>query len=165
MVLKVGDKIPSVMVKQLTPNGVQDISTDSYFGGKKVVLFSVPGAFTPTCSAKHMPGFVQKLNEFRSKGIEVMCLSVNDPFVMKAWQENQKADGIAMIADGNGTFTQAIDLEMDGVGYGLGKRSKRFALYAENGIVKHIAIEKPGAFEVSSAEAILKALSGLQVAA
>jgi peroxiredoxin len=158
MTIKSGDKIPSVTLKQLGASGMQDLSTDSVFGGKKVVMFALPGAFTPTCSAKHLPGFVEHLGKFKSQGIEVACLSVNDPFVMKAWSEAQKADGITMLADGNGTFTKALGLEMDGSGYGLGQRCQRFALYAENGVVKSLAVEKPGAFEVSSAEAMLKAV-------
>src|SRR5271155_3179838 len=156
MTIKVGDKIPSVTLKQLTADGMKDLSTDSVFGGKKVMMFSVPGAFTPTCSSKHLPGFVARLPEFKASGIEVACLAVNDPFVMKAWQEAHKADGITMLADGNGTFTKALGLEMDGTGYGLGTRGQRFALYAENGAVKALAVEKAGAFEVSSAEAMLK---------
>src|SRR5882672_7454184 len=119
MTIKVGDKIPSVMLKQLAANGLQDQSTDSVFNGKKVVVFSVPGAFTPTCSAKHLPGFVAHLKDFKAQGIEIACLAVNDPFVMKAWQEAHKADGITMLADGNCTFTKALGLEMDGTGYGL----------------------------------------------
>src|ERR1700722_10936963 len=158
MPIKPGDKIPSVTLKQLGASGMQDLSTETVFGGKKVVMFAVPGAFTPTCSAKHLPGFVQALDKFKAQGVEVACLSVNDPFVMKAWSDAQKADGITMLADGNGTFTKALGLEMDGAGYGLGQRCQRFALYAENGIVKSLEVEKAGAFEVSSAEAMLKAI-------
>lgn len=165
MTIKTGDKIPSVMLKQITASGMQDLSTDSVFGNKKVVMFSVPGAFTPTCSAKHLPGYVQHMNDFKARGIEVVCLAVNDPFVMKAWQEQHKADGITMLGDGNGAFTKALGLEMDGTAYGLGARGQRFALYAENGVVKSLAVEKPGAFEVSSAEAMLKNLSGQKAAA
>lgn len=165
MTIKAGDKIPSVTLKQLAASGMQDLSTDSVFSGKKVVMFAVPGAFTPTCSAKHLPGFVQNLDKFKSQGVEVACLSVNDPFVMKAWSDAHKADGITMLADGNGTFTKALGLEMDGSGYGLGQRCQRFAIYAENGVVKALAVEKPGAFEVSSAEAMLKAISGQKAAA
>lgn len=165
MTIKIGDKIPSVMLKQLTANGMQDLSTDSVFGGKKVVMFAVPGAYTPTCSAKHLPGFINQLDAFKAQGIEVACLSVNDPFVMKAWQDGNKAEGITMLPDGNASFTKALGLEMDGSGYGLGTRSQRFALYAENGVVKSLAVEKAGAFEVSSAEAMLKAISGTQAAA
>ena len=159
MTIKPGDKIPSVTLKQLTAGGLQDLSTDSVFGGKKVVMFSVPGAFTPTCSAKHLPGFVARLGEFKGKGIEVACLAVNDPFVMKAWQEAHKADGITMLADGNGTFTKALGLEMDGAGYGLGTRGQRFALYAENGVVKSLEIEKAGELDVSSADACMAKLA------
>jgi peroxiredoxin len=165
MTIKIGDKIPSVTLKQLTANGLQDLSTSSVFEGKKVVMFALPGAYTPTCSAKHMPGFVQSLNEFKSQGIEVVCLSVNDPFVMKAWSDQQNAGGITMLADGNCTFTKALGLEMDGSGYGLGTRCQRFALYAENGVIKSLAVEKPGAFEVSSAEAMLKAVGAKKAAA
>ena len=158
MTIKTGDKIPSVMLKQLTKDGMKDLATDSVFAGKKIVMFSVPGAFTPTCSAKHLPGFVNHLKDFKAQGIEVACLSVNDPFVMKAWSEAHKADGITMLADGNASFAKALGLEMDGSGYGLGTRSQRFALYAENGVVQQLAVEKPGAFEVSSAEAMLKSV-------
>jgi peroxiredoxin len=165
MTIQAGDKIPSVMLKQLTANGMQDLSTDAVFTDKKVVLFSVPGAFTPTCSAKHLPGFVQHLNDFKASGIDVVCMAVNDPFVMKAWSESAKADGITMLPDGNGTFTKALGLEMDGTGYGLGQRGQRFALYVEKSIVKHVAIEKAGSFEVSSAEAMLKIVQGVKAAA
>jgi peroxiredoxin len=158
MTIKPGDKIPSVLLKQLTASGMQDLSTDNVFKGKKVVMFAVPGAFTPTCSAKHLPGYTQNLNTFKDRGIDVACLAVNDPFVMKAWSDANKAEGITMLADGNGTFTKALGLEMDGAGYGLGSRAQRFALYAEDGVVKSLFVEKAGAFEVSSAEAMLKAL-------
>jgi peroxiredoxin len=163
--IKAGDKIPSVILKQLTSSGLQDLSTESVFGNKKVAMFAVPGAFTPTCSAKHLPGFVQRLADFKAQGVTIACLSVNDPFVMAAWAKEHKADGIAMLADGNGTFTKALGLEMDGAAYGLGTRAQRFALYAENGVVKSIAVEKPGAFEVSSAEAVLKSIGGAKAAA
>ncbi len=165
MTIKVGDKIPSVILKHLAADGMQDLSTDSVFAGKKVVMFAVPGAFTPTCSAKHLPGYVQNLAAFKAEGVEVACMSVNDPFVMKAWAEGQKADGITMLPDGNATFTKALGLEMDGTGYGLGTRSQRFALYVENGTVKAVAVEKAGAFEVSSAEAMLKTISSAKAAA
>jgi len=160
MAIKAGDKIPSVTLKQWSSNGLQDLATDSVFGGKKVVMFAVLGAFTPDCSAKHLPGFVENLDRFKALGIEVACLAVNDPFVMQAWSEAGKADAITMLADGNGTFTKALGLEMDGSGYGLGARCQRFALYAENGVVKSIAVEEPGAFEVSGAEPMLKAVGG-----
>ncbi len=160
MTIKVGDKVPSVKLKQLTPDGMKDISTDEIFGGKKVVLFALPGAFTPTCSARHLPGFVEKAADFKAKGVDaVVCLSVNDPFVMNAWGKDQKAEGkVVMLADGNGDFTRAVGLEMDGSGYGLGKRSQRYAMVVDKGVVKALNVEKAGAFEVSSADAVLSAL-------
>jgi glutaredoxin/glutathione-dependent peroxiredoxin len=160
MTIKVGDKVPAVKVKQMTPEGMKDIDTGDFFKGKKVVLFALPGAFTPTCSAKHLPGFVEKAAEIKGKGVDaIACLSVNDAFVMNAWGKEQKADGkVQMLADGNGDFTRAVGLELDGSGYGLGKRSQRYAMIVDNGTVKMLNVEKPGSFEVSSAEAILKAL-------
>ena len=160
MAIKVGDKVPSVKLKQKTAEGMKDINTDEFFAGKKVVLFALPGAFTPTCSAKHLPGFVEKNSELRSKGVDkIACLSVNDAFVMEAWGKQHQAEGkVEMLADGNGDFTRAMGLEMDGSGYGMGKRSQRYAMLVDNGVVKSLNIEKPGSFEVSSAEAMLKAL-------
>ena len=160
MTIKVGDKIPSVKLKQMTPDGIKDVQSDDFFKGKKVVLFAVPGAFTPTCSAKHVPGFVQNDAALKAKGVDaVACLSVNDAFVMGAWGKDQKSDGkVAMLADGNGDFTRAVGLELDATANGLGKRSKRYAMVVENGVVKTLNVEAPGAFEVSSAEAILKTL-------
>ena len=160
MTIKVGDKVPAAKLKQMTPEGMKDIDSSDFFKGKKVVLFAVPGAFTPTCSAKHLPGFVEKASELKSKGVDVVaCLSVNYAFVMNAWGKDQKADGkVQMLADGNGDFTRAVGLELDGSGYGLGKRSQRYAMVVQDGVVKTLNVEKPGAFEVSSAEAILKAL-------
>src|SRR5579864_764418 len=160
MTIKVGDKVPAVKVKQMTPEGMKDIDTGDFFKGKKVVLFALPGAFTPTCSAKHLPGFVEKAAEIKGKGVDaIACLSVNDAFVMNAWGKEQKAEGkVQMLADGNGDFTRAVGLELDGSGYGLGKRSQRYAMVVQDGIVKALSVEKPGSFEVSSAEAILKAL-------
>ena len=165
MTIKIGDKIPSVTIKHLTAEGMQDLSTSSVFADKNVVLFALPGAFTPTCSAKHLPGYVQALAQFKTQGISVACLSVNDAFVMKAWSDAHKADGIIMLPDGNASLTKALGLEMDGSAYGMGTRSQRFALYAENGIVKSLEIEKPGAFEVSSAEAMMAIIGGLKKAA
>jgi peroxiredoxin len=160
MTIKVGDKVPKVKLKQMTPEGMKDVDTEDFFKGKKVVLFALPGAFTPTCSAKHLPGFVEKAAELRAKGVDkVACLSVNDAFVMNAWGKDQKAEGkVEMLADGNGDFTRAVGLEMDGSGYGLGKRSQRYAMIIQDGTVKALNVEKPGTFEVSSAEAMLKAL-------
>jgi glutaredoxin/glutathione-dependent peroxiredoxin len=160
MTIKVGDKVPAVKVKQMTPEGMKDIDTGDFFKGKKVVLFALPGAFTPTCSAKHLPGFVEKAAEIKGKGVDaIACLSVNDAFVTNAWGMEQKAEGkVQMLADGNGDFTRAMGLELDGSGYGLGKRSQRYAMIVDNGTIKALNVEKPGSFEVSSAEAILKAL-------
>ncbi len=165
MSIKPGDKIPSVILKQLGNGGLQDQTTDSIFADRKIVMFGVPGAFTPTCSTKHLPGYVNQKNAFKAEGIDIACLAVNDPFVLNAWSKACNADGVIMMADGNGTFTKALGLEMDGSGYGLGLRSQRFALYAENGIVKAVSVERPGMFDVSSAEAMLKTILGLKSAA
>jgi peroxiredoxin len=165
MTIQTGDKIPSVILKHLTIDGMQDLSTDMLFAGKKIVMFAVPGAFTPTCSAKHLPGYVQALPQFKAQGVMVACLAVNDPFVMKEWAAASKAEGIIMLPDGNATFTKALGLEMDGTAHGLGTRSQRFALYAENGAVKYLAVEKPGTFDVSTAESMLKNISDMQAAA
>jgi peroxiredoxin len=139
---------------------MQTVSTDDLFKGKKVVLFALPGAFTPTCSAKHLPGFVQNYDQLKAKGVDaVACLSVNDAFVMNAWGKDQKVgDKVMMLADGNGEFSRAVGLTMDGTGYGMGQRSQRYAMVVDNGVVKALNVEAPGAFEVSSAEAVLKAL-------
>jgi len=160
MTIKVGDKVPSVKLKFKADDGIKDVTTDELFSGKKVVLFALPGAFTPTCSAKHVPGFVQNYQAIKQKGVDtIACLSVNDAFVMGAWGKDQKADGkVMMLADGNGDFTRAVGLELDARANGLGMRSRRYAMIIENGVVKSLNVENPGAFEVSSAEAILKAL-------
>jgi peroxiredoxin len=160
MAISVGDKVPSVKLKTMTEEGMSDISTDELFGGKKVVLFALPGAFTPTCSAKHLPGFVQKAGALKGKGVDaIACLSVNDAFVMNAWGKDQHVgDNVMMLADGNAEFTQAMGLEMDGSGFGMGTRSQRYAMIVDNGTVTTLNVEEPGAFEVSSAEAMLDAL-------
>jgi peroxiredoxin len=160
MTIQVGDKIPETTLKVKTSEGIQDLSTSELFGGKTVVLFAVPGAFTPTCSAKHLPGFVQHADEFKAKGVDTLaCLSVNDAFVMEAWGKDQKVgDKVTMLADGNAELTQKLGLEMDGSGFGLGTRSQRFAMVVKDGEVTALHVEEPGAFEVSSAEAMLKAV-------
>jgi glutaredoxin/glutathione-dependent peroxiredoxin len=159
MAIQVGDKVPSVTLKHLTDNGMQEISTDEVFKGKKVVLFAVPGAFTPTCSVKHLPGFVQQTDAFKAKGYDVVCLAVNDPFVMQAWGRANNVNGkVFMLPDGNAAFTKALGLEMDGSAFGLGTRSQRFAMVVEDGVVRKLAVEAPGAFEVSSADAVMKEL-------
>jgi len=160
MAIQVGDKIPEMRLKKMTAEGIQDVSTGELFGGRKVVLFAVPGAFTPTCSAKHLPGFVRKADEIRAKGVdEIVCLSVNDAFVMGAWGDAQGVgDAVTLLADGNGEFSRALGLDFDGSNFGMGLRSQRYAAVVENGVVKHLAVEKPMEFSVSSAEAILAAL-------
>ncbi len=158
MSIQIGDSIPQATLNVLK-DGVQAVNTDELFTGKKVVLFAVPGAFTPTCSAKHLPGYVEKLPEFGKRGIEVACLSVNDAFVMGAWAKNQNVpDGLHMLADGNGAFTQAMGLELDATAFGMGLRAKRFALYAEDGVVKQLFVEAPGEFKVSAADYVLEHL-------
>ena len=160
MAIKVGDKIPNISLKHMDKSGMQTVSTEDLLKNKKVVLFALPGAFTPTCSAKHLPGFVQNAEAIRKKGVDLIaCLSVNDAFVMDAWGKSQSADDkVMMLADGNGDFSKAVGLTMDGTGYGMGLRASRYAMVIENGVVKALNVEAPGAFEVSSAEAIMKAL-------
>ena len=158
MSIKPGDRIPEVALQRIR-DGVETVDTRTLFDGKKVVLFAVPGAFTPTCSEKHLPGFVEAFDRFREKGVEVACLSVNDPFVMQAWGRSQDVpEGLDMLADGNGEFTRALGLEMDASAYGMGTRAKRFALYAEDGVVKQVHVEAPGEYRVSSAEHMLSQL-------
>jgi glutaredoxin/glutathione-dependent peroxiredoxin len=160
MTIKVGDKVPSATLMQMKDGGPKPVKTDDLFAGKKVVLFALPGAFTPTCSAKHVPGFVQNADALKAKGVDaIACLSVNDAFVMGAWGENQKVgDKVMMLADGNGDFTRAVGLEMDGTRFGMGKRSQRYSMLVDNGVVKELNVEEPGAFSVSSAEHVLKQL-------
>jgi len=158
MSIKVGDRIPNVSLKHMDKDGMQTVSTDDLFKGKKVVLFALPGAFTPTCSAKHLPGFVNHFDDIKAKGVDtVACLSVNDAFVMDAWGKQQNAtDKVLMLADGNGDFSKAVGLTMDGTSYGMGLRASRYAMVVQDGVVKALNVEAPGAFEVSSAEAVLK---------
>ena len=156
MTIQVGENIPSATIN-LLQDGVQSINTQEYFSDKKVVLFAVPGAFTPTCSAKHLPSYVQHSEEFTNKGYQVACLSVNDAFVLSAWAKNQESpDSIHMLADGNAEFTKALGLELDATAFGMGIRAKRFALVAENGVVTQLFVEAPGEYNVSSAESVLK---------
>ena len=158
MSIQVGDRIPEVALQRIR-EGVETLDTRDLFKGRKIVLFAVPGAFTPTCSEKHLPGFIEHYAEFRARGIEVACMSVNDPFVMQAWGQSQNVpDGLMMLADGNADFARAMGLELDASGYGMGIRARRFALYAEDGIVKLINVEAPGEFTVSSAEHVLAQL-------
>lgn len=160
MTLKVGDKLPSITLKTMTADGPKDVTTDALFAGKKAVLFALPGAFTPGCSMKHVPGFVRHHDEIKAKGVDLIaCLSVNDAFVMGAWEKDQKAEGkVMMLADGNADFTKAVGLTMDGSGYGLGLRSQRYAAIVENGVVTHLNIETAPGVDASSAETILSLL-------
>ncbi|SFW30450.1 peroxiredoxin [Luteibacter sp. UNCMF366Tsu5.1] len=158
MTIAIGERIPDGSLN-LFKDGIQTISSLDVLGQGKVVLFAVPGAFTPTCSNKHLPGFIQHMEDFRERGVKVACMSVNDAFVMHAWGEAQGVPpDLLMLADGNATFAKALGLELDGTKNGMGIRAKRFALYAEDGVVKAIHIEAPGEFRVSSAEAMLKAI-------
>jgi peroxiredoxin len=160
MAIKVGDKMPAGTLTLVTADGPQKIGAEDYFKGKKVVLFSLPGAFTPTCDAKHLPGFVQKAAELRAKGVDtIACISVNDAFVMKAWGKAQGVEGkVDMLADGNADYTKAMGLEFDASGFGMGTRGQRFAVVVDNGVIKHLNVEGKGEFKVSSAEYVLEQL-------
>ena len=160
MAIQVGERIPSHKLMQATAEGPKEVSTEELFNGRTVVLFGVPGAFTPTCSAKHLPGFVTHAAELKQKGVDaVACMAVNDVFVMGAWGKDQGVgEEVVMLADGAAAFTKALGLEFDLTGRGLGMRCQRFVLVAKDGVVSHVAVEAPGAFEVSSAEAVLQAL-------
>jgi peroxiredoxin len=157
MTINVGDRVPSGTLKQMTKDGPSNVTTDQLFAGKTVVLFSVPGAFTPTCHAKHLPGFVEKYDQFKAKGVDtVACLAVNDVFVMDAWgKASGVGEKIAMLADGNAEFTKALGLELDASGFGMGTRGKRFALVVKDGVVKHLNVESAGEFRVSAADYVL----------
>lgn len=159
MTISVGDQIPDVGLTVMADGKPGPQSKDALFGGKKVVLFAVPGAFTPTCSMAHLPGFVVKADEIFEKGVDsIICLSVNDVFVMDAWGKDKNAEALVMAADGNGDFTKAVGLELDASGFGMGVRSQRYAMVVDDGVVSALHVEAPGKFEVSSAEAVLAAL-------
>ena len=160
MTIKVGDNLPAATFSAGTAEGPRPMSTDDIFAGKKVSLFAVPGAFTPTCSAKHLPGFKDHVADFQAKGVDaIACVSVNDAFVMKAWGESQSVgDAILMLGDGNGDFTKAIGLEMDGSKFGMGQRSQRYSMIVEDGVVKELNVEAPGEFKVSAADYMLAQL-------
>ncbi|WP_416876778.1 peroxiredoxin [Litorimonas sp.] len=162
MTIKTGEKLPQASFMTFGEEGPAPKTTDEVFAGKRVALFAVPGAFTPTCSAKHLPGFVQKAEELKSAGIDtIACTSVNDIFVMGAWGEQQEiGEDIQMLADGNGDFAKDIGLTMDGSGFGMGLRSQRYAMVVNDGVVEHLFVEGPGEFKVSSAEHMLEALKG-----
>ena len=160
MTIQVGEKIPSVKLKHLGESGMQDINTDELFQGKRVLMFAVPGAFTPTCSVKHVPSYIQNSDALRAKGVDqIICVSVNDPFVMREWgKASNVGDKIMMLSDGNAQLTKALGLDMDASANGLGTRSKRYAMLVEDGVVKDLQVEQPGAFEVSGGEHMLSRL-------
>ncbi len=157
MTIKVGDKLPQATLSKVTDHGPEAVDTASYFAGRKVALFSVPGAFTPTCSAKHLPGFVDKAEAFKAKGVdEIACTAVNDAFVLGAWSKSAAAgDTVTMLADGNADFAKAVDLVFDGSKFGMGTRGQRFSMLVEDGVVTQLNVEGPGEFRVSSAEYML----------
>jgi peroxiredoxin len=161
MTIQVGDRLPEVSLRQLTPDGIKSVSITDLTKGKKVVLFAVPGAFTPTCSEKHLPGFVEQADAIRAKGVDaILCVAVNDPFVVGAWEKARNVGGrVNMLSDGNAEFTRALGLDFDGSGVGLGTRSKRYAMIVDDGVVKTLMVEDaPAQAEKSSASAILAAL-------
>lgn len=159
MTIKVGDKIPACTLKTMGEKGPTDITTDAVFAGKKVLLFAVPGAFTPGCSVTHLPGYVVNADKIKAKGVDtIACMSVNDAFVMDAWSKAQNAEELLMLADGNASFTAALGLELDGRGFGLGTRSQRFAMIVDNGTVSHLNVEAGPGVDVSSAETMMALL-------
>ena len=152
-----GDRLPEVVVQTINESGFDKTDTHALFGTGRTVLFAVPGAFTPTCSEQHLPGFVEKFPEFRARGVDVACMAVNDPFVMQAWMRSQSVpEGLRMVADGNAELTRALGLELDASAYGMGFRSKRFALLVEDGVVRQVFVEAPGEFRVSTADHMLE---------
>jgi peroxiredoxin len=160
MAIQAGDNMPSGSFGIMTESGPGALTTDELFAGKKVVLVSVPGAFTPTCSMKHLPGFVEQAEALKAEGVDtVACMAVNDVFVMDAWGKDRGVgDKVLMLADGNGDYARALDLELDGTGFGMGMRGQRFAVVVDDGVATHVAVEAPGQFEVSKVEAILQAI-------
>jgi peroxiredoxin len=159
MPIQVGDKIPDVPLSIATAEGPQPTTSSEFFSGKKVALFAVPGAFTPTCSARHLPSYVEKAADLKAKGVdEIACISVNDPFVMAAWGERDGSDDITMLADGNGEFAQQVGLAMDGEKFGMGKRSQRYSMLVNDGVVEQVNVEAPGEYRASSAEHMLEQL-------
>ena len=160
MTIQVGDRLPDVPIAIATGEGPQQTTSGDYFKGKRVALFAVPGAFTPTCSARHLPSFVEKAGELKGKGIdEIACIAVNDPFVMQAWNERDGSTDITMLADGNGAFAEATGLELDGSKFGMGKRSQRYSMIVDDGVVEQLNVEGPGEYRASSAEYMLDQLA------
>ena len=159
MSVQVGDRIPDVPITLAGPEGPKQTSSSDYFAGKRVALFAVPGAFTPTCSARHLPSYVDKASELKGRGVdEIACISVNDPFVMAAWGERDASSDITMIADGNGAFAEAVGLSMDGSKFGMGKRSQRYSMLVNDGVIEQLNVEAPGEYRASSAETMLEQL-------
>jgi peroxiredoxin len=160
MSISVGDRLPKATLVKASPDGPQPVDSEEYFAGRRVALFSVPGAFTPTCSARHLPGFVERVDELKAKGIdEVACTAVNDAFVLQAWSESAGADGkVTMLADGNGDFVSALGLGMDGSKFGMGQRGQRWSALVNDGVVEQLNVEEPGAFNVSSADYLIERL-------
>ena len=160
MTIQVGDRLPDVPLSIAGPDGPEPTTTSDYFAGKRVALFAVPGAFTPTCSARHLPSYVDKASELKGKGVdEIACVSVNDPFVMAAWGERDGSSDITMLADGNGQFAEALGLTMDGSKFGLGQRSQRYSMIVDDGVVEQLNVEAPGEYRASSAEHMLDQLA------
>lgn len=160
MTIQVGDRLPDLPITIAAADGPKPTTTSEYFKGKKVALFAVPGAFTPTCSARHLPSYVDKAQELKGKGIdEIACISVNDPFVMSAWGERDGSPDVTMLADGNGDFAEAVGLTMDGSKFGLGKRSQRYSMIVDDGVVEQLNVEAPGEYRASSAEQMLDQLA------
>jgi peroxiredoxin len=159
MTIQVGERIPEVQLAVATADGPKPTTSSEYFAGKRVALFAVPGAFTPTCSARHLPSYVEKAEELKGQGIdEIACISVNDPFVMAAWAKTDGSEDITMLADGNGAFADAVGLAMDGSKFGMGKRSQRYSMIVDNGVVEQLNVEAPGDYRVSSGEYMLDQL-------
>jgi peroxiredoxin len=160
MTIQVGDRIPSMTLIKATGEGPQQIQSDDYFAGRKIALFSVPGAFTPTCSARHLPSYVEKADELKAKGVdEIACVAVNDAFVMQAWGESADAEGkVTMLADGNGDFAEALGLAADFSKFGMGKRGQRWSAIVDDGVIRELNVEEPGAYSVSGAEFMLEQL-------
>jgi peroxiredoxin len=159
MAINVGDKLPNVPLTVATPDGPEQTTTTDFFGGRRVALFAVPGAYTPTCSARHLPSYVEKASELKAKGVdEIACISVNDPFVMSAWNKSDGSQDITMLADGNGAFAEAVGLSMDASKFGMGKRSQRYSMLVNDGVVEQLNVEAPGEYRASSAETLLEQL-------
>jgi len=159
MSIQVGDRVPATTFTKVTPEGPEQIDSESYFAGRRVALFSVPGAFTPTCSARHLPGFVEKADEIKAKGVdEIACTAVNDAFVMSAWNREAGSEDITMLADGNGQLAEALGLSMDAGQFGMGRRSQRYSMIVNDGVVEQLNVEAPGEYQASSAETMLTQL-------